>query len=208
MDALPPPNPPDRGAYVAPASTPAGPRPSVGAARGGFGLGMEGNDGFAGAYYAQLDLWPLQFLGFGVEGVLGGMQAPGFLGPGSKVTHRAARARASLRWSFPAYQRLTKTNPTPHATTRIALSASFGVGPGHYEKTSYRAAPCPETESCDDWNPTHYDAVSSGANVVSESIELAIRFQWRVTEVGIVARCEVFDSHAPITLGPTLGFGF
>ena len=77
------------------------------------------------------------------------------------------------------------------------------MGPGHSDRTSYFAAPCGQDDPCDDFSVSFHNGATA-------SFELALRFQWRVAEVGAVGRCQTWASHhdALCTLGPTFGVGF
>src|SRR6185369_12847964 len=92
----------DRAAYVAPAPQPEPPRPQRLTARFGVGAGFVGGNGVAGTYFGQLDVWPLSFVGIGVEGEASSTAGLTMAEPTPTVSYRAVRFRATLRWTFPA----------------------------------------------------------------------------------------------------------
>lgn len=199
VDALPPPHVHDQGAYVAQAQ--------LLTARLGLGVGAAGSDGIAGTFFGQVDFWPLKYVGIGVEGEASGSQNPGILGPSPSVSYHAMRIRGGLRVPF-ALQ--AKTPPSNGRPRLLVLSAGVGVGRGAANRTTYAVAPCDDYyESCDaSWSSTDYAAREDHTARTSVSVELALRLEWRVVEVGVVTRYQTWDGASLLTFGPTFGVGF
>jgi hypothetical protein len=194
----PPSPPPAEVSSVAPASPrkPAAPAPNHVAIRLGAGVGR--GDGFAGLSFAQLDAWPLTWLGIGVEGELAGTQGLSVFGSTDAVGLRAARGRAAVRWIIPARKAF------------VTLGGAVGVGPGVATRIHYFSLPCDfSTASCDkDIGVGDFVPTTSVRHALTTSLELALRAQWRVFELGGFLRYEFWPEQGLFTLGPTLGVAF
>jgi len=207
VDALPPPHVPDHGAYIAPATQKTEPvRAQLLTARLGLGVGTAGEAGFAGTYFGQIDFWPLKFVGLGVEAEASGSDSPGLFQPSPSASYNAMRVRGGLRVPIALQPKPADGNPP---TKLIVLSAGVGVGRGSATRTTYSSAPCDDTYgSCDtSWSTTDYVANREHKDRTTVSVELALRFQMRVLEVGMVARYQNWDDASLFTLGPTFGVG-
>jgi hypothetical protein len=165
------------------------PRTTVLAARGGIGLGF-GTFGVAAHKLAQAELFPLPFLGLGVETEGAGSTELGWLEPVDYDEVSAVRGR--LVWRIPSQ--------------RFSFVGALAIGRAEVSTIDeYDLSSNPECDSlaCSYIGETTRDDVT-----VSAVLELGGRFQWSVVELGGHLRIDVSPPAVLVTTGPTLGLAF
>jgi hypothetical protein len=190
MDAGEPPEQP--AAVVVPAEN-RRPPPSYFSTQTGVGAGV-GKYGLAGSYFVFGDIWPLEFVGVGLEWTRAGSTGVDLFDASANNLHNAIRGRVSFRW-------LTGSRGT--------LSASASIGRGTFADFPIRRCASEVESGCFD-DPSGYTSGKStrGAKL-SFGGEVGAHGRFGPTgriAFGVVLRADVVAPAAALTLGPTLGF--
>jgi hypothetical protein len=164
------------------------PRATLVAARAGIGLGL-GTQGIAAHELLQAEVFPLPFLGLGVEGERAGSTEVGLFEPTDHDEVGAVRGRLVLRF----------------ARKNATLVGALAIG--RAEVTTVNEFYVPEPE-CESFLCPAIDHSTRGDVTPSVVLELGGRYQWSVLEFGGHVRIDVSPPAVIITAGPTLGLGF
>jgi hypothetical protein len=189
MDAGEPPEQPP--AVIAPAENRKPPR-SYFSTQMGLGAGV-GTYGLAGSYFVFGDVWPLEFLGVGLEWNRAGSTGVDPFESNENDLHNAVRGRVSFRWL---------------AGSRGTLSASASVGRGTFADFPLKQCWYESDGECF-YDPGYTGGKRTRGAKVSFGGELGAHGRFGPTgriAFGVVLRADVVSPAAAITFGPTLGF--
>lgn len=153
----------------------------------GAGLGA-GKGGIAGGAIAESDVWPLSWLGLGVEGERAGNRVGNFYAVRGRLSFRQALKRAKF------------------------MTASVAVGPARVETSDVKQYSCGDDSdiACGGFVSDSETLVTNTRhqNIVGVAFELGFHLQARWVEGAALVRLAVDGPVVTVLLDGAVGFGF
>ena len=149
-----------------------------------------GSSGVAGIYGLELDVWPIAWLGVGVEFVRGGSTAVSLFEPVESDSFKTERIRISARTRLKSNLFFVAT--IAGGTARVRLN------------TVHCSDDCRRNpgEGYGPYNRSEFGSAASGA------LELGMYTRSDGFHAGFVGRVDLAGPVILLTFGPVLGFGF